>query len=430
MPPSRALPPVVIWRGTSPSQAARSRPCAKSFRLADRRRQRRGVQGADAGDRRQPPRRRRTARASRRTPDRAPRCGRRARPIRERISSISILILGLSPDLSAPSSGSRASPSARRPFATVIAALEQDRPQLVDQPRAAVHQPRTRPMQRLLVELHLRLQRHEPHGRPRRRLGDRLGVAVVVLLRLHIRLDVFRRHQPHLVALRLEEPPEVMRAATRLHRHHAGRQPAHELGELRPRHAPPQNHGAAAVQRRHAAAVLPQINPDDRYGHQPLPFSQHAPADAMRYRRRRGGPSHKRRRMPASRRATDIADAPRGLVRAPARARPGEARLHRRDRCDHQDGPPARAQPPRRALPRRGPAWPLEDDDAGRGPAPRRPHRAHGHRRGDERRRLHRLCRDLPRTHPRAGRHRHPRQSAGPQGQRRPRGDRSAPGRP
>ena len=56
---------------------------------------------------------------------------------------------------------------------------------------------------------------------------------------------------------------------------------------------------------------------------------------------------------------------------------------------------PARAQPPRRALPRRDPAWPLEDDHAGRGPAPRRPHRADGPRRRDERRRLHRLCRDL-----------------------------------
>jgi transposase len=40
-------------------------------------------------------------------------------------------------------------------------------------------------MQRLLVKLRLRLQRHETHGRPRRRLGDGLGVAVVVLLRLH-----------------------------------------------------------------------------------------------------------------------------------------------------------------------------------------------------------------------------------------------------
>ena len=116
---------------------------------------------------------------------------------------------------------------------------------------------------------------------------------------------------------------------------------------------------------------------------------------------------------------------PRGLVRSPARARPGEARLHRRDRGHHQDGSAARAQPPRRAMSRRGSAWPLEDHHAGRGPAPRRPHGTHDRRRGDERRRLHSLCRDLPRTHPRAGRYRHPGQSAGPQGQRRPAGDRA-----
>ena len=39
----------------------------------------------------------------------------------------------------------------------------------------------------------------------------------------------------------------------------------------------------------------------------------------------------------------------------------------------------------------------MEDHDPGRGPAPRRTHRAHGARRRDERRRLHRLCREVPR---------------------------------
>ena len=46
--------------------------------------------------------------------------------------------------------------------------------------------------------------------------------------------------------------------------------------------------------------------------------------------------------------------------------------------------------------PRGGPAWALEDDHAGRGASPRRSHRAHGHRWSHERRRLHRLCRDVP----------------------------------
>ena len=97
---------------------------------------------------------------------------------------------------------------------------------------AALEQDRPHPVQRLLVELRLRFQRDEPHGRSRRRFGDRLRVAVVVLLRLHVGLDIFRRHQPHFVALAREHPPEVMHPAAGLHRHHAGWQPIEELHEL------------------------------------------------------------------------------------------------------------------------------------------------------------------------------------------------------
>ena len=57
-----------------------------------------------------------------------------------------------------------------------------------------------------------------------------------------------------------------------------------------------------------------------------------------------------------------------------------------------------RGRSPPRAMSRRGSPWPLEDHHAGRGPAPRRPHGTHDRRRGDERRRLHSLCRDLPHT--------------------------------
>ena len=103
----------------------------------------------------------------------------------------------------------------------------------------------------------------------------------------------------------------------------------------------------------------------------------------------------------------DVSRTPRGLVRSPARARPGEARLHRRDRGHHQDGSAARAQPPRASrCSRRGlAAWPLEDlTSAGR--------RAcglvaaitgtHDRRRGDEPAHAFTtsLCRDLvARTH-------------------------------
>src|ERR1700732_4871761 len=74
-------------------------------------------------------------------------------------------------------------------------------------------------MQNLDIELGLGLERDEPHRRPGRRLGDRLGVAVVVLLCLDIGTNILRRHQPHLVSLRGQKPPEVVRATARLHRY-------------------------------------------------------------------------------------------------------------------------------------------------------------------------------------------------------------------
>ena len=56
-------------------------------------------------------------------------------------------------------------------------------------------------------------------------------------------------------------------------------------------------------------------------------------------------------------------DAPRGLVRGPARPRSRPARRHRRDVGLHQHGAPARPGPTRRAAPVRRPARPLENDD-------------------------------------------------------------------
>ena len=245
------------------------------LRLADRRGQRGGVERADARDRRQPPRRRRGARH-------LDELAVERRDAGVELGPLAAHLVGELPHPRAQprpfgaeqvcERESERPPSLRHRDAT----LEQDRPQLVDEARAPVHQPRSRPVQRLLVELRLRLQRHEPHGRPRRRLGDRLRVAVVVLLRLHIRLDVFRRHQPHLVTLRPEDPPQMMRSATGLHPHHARRQAAQELDELAPRQATAQHHRARGVQPREAAAVLAEVDPDRCNGHPLLP-SLHAP---------------------------------------------------------------------------------------------------------------------------------------------------------
>jgi hypothetical protein len=101
------------------------------------------------------------------------------------------------------------------------AAFQQHRPQVVDERGAFGHQPFPRPMQRLHVRLRLALHLDEAHRRPRRRFRDRLGVPLIVLLCLDVGTHVFRRHQPNLVPLRRQLPPQMMSAAARFHRHHA-----------------------------------------------------------------------------------------------------------------------------------------------------------------------------------------------------------------
>ncbi|MBA3517894.1 MAG: hypothetical protein H0T75_09685 [Rhizobiales bacterium] len=54
-------------------------------------------------------------------------------------------------------------------------------------------------------------------------LGDRFGVAIIILLRLDVGPDILGRHQPHLVSLGNQKAPEVMGSAARLHRDHSRR---------------------------------------------------------------------------------------------------------------------------------------------------------------------------------------------------------------
>jgi hypothetical protein len=103
-------------------------------------------------------------------------------------------------------------------------ALHQHRPQLVDQGGSFADKPITDTMQRLHVELVGALQLDEAHGRPGGGFGDRFGVPVVVLLRLDVWADIFRRHQPDLMPVATQDTPQMVRAAAGFHRHHTGRQ--------------------------------------------------------------------------------------------------------------------------------------------------------------------------------------------------------------
>jgi hypothetical protein len=93
--------------------------------------------------------------------------------------------------------------------------LQQNGAQLIDQSRPLTDQTVPRPMKGLHIELVLALQFDKAHRWSRRRLRDPLGVAIVVLLRLDIGPDIFRRHQPDVVAVAGEDAAEVMGAAAR-----------------------------------------------------------------------------------------------------------------------------------------------------------------------------------------------------------------------
>jgi hypothetical protein len=84
-------------------------------------------------------------------------------------------------------------------------------------------------MKRLQVGLCLALHRNKAHRWAKRCLCNRLGVAVVILLRLDVRAHILRRHQSDLVPLGRELTRQMMRSAARFHCHHATRRLASKL---------------------------------------------------------------------------------------------------------------------------------------------------------------------------------------------------------
>src|SRR6266853_428945 len=67
--------------------------------------------------------------------------------------------------------------------------------------------------------------------------------------------------------LRGQQPAEVVRAATRLHRYHAARQLGRQPHDALSPHPPTQHHTPRRVQPDHAAAVLAQVDPDNTNVH-------------------------------------------------------------------------------------------------------------------------------------------------------------------
>src|SRR5215218_4335844 len=158
------------------------------------------------------------------------------------------------------------------------AALEEHGTELVDQRRALADQARPGPVQDLRVELRLALQLDEAHGGPGRGFGDRLGIALVVLLGFDVGLHVLGRHQPHLVTLLAQDTAEVVGSAAGFHCHYAGRQRSGKTDDALPSEASPQDDATRSVQSCDAAAVLAKIYPKHRNRHRPLLSLRVSPA--------------------------------------------------------------------------------------------------------------------------------------------------------
>ena len=144
-------------------------------------------------------------------------------------------------------------------------------------------------MKRLHIELVLALQFDKAHRRPRRRLRDPLGVAIVVLLRLDVGPDIFGRHQPHVVAVSGEHAAEMMGAAAGLHPDNARRKLLRQRDQRLASHPAPHHNRAGRVKPNHAADVLAEVDAKHRDIHPFLLLIRRRAYDAGR----RGGPFHK-----------------------------------------------------------------------------------------------------------------------------------------
>jgi hypothetical protein len=100
------------------------------------------------------------------------------------------------------------------------------------------------------------------HRRALHCLGDRFGIAIVVLFTLAIRAHVFRRYQPCVMAERPHLATEMMPANAGLHPDQARRQIGEPGFRLATRPLLPQHQGSAPILANDVERVLPDIDAD------------------------------------------------------------------------------------------------------------------------------------------------------------------------
>jgi hypothetical protein len=152
-----------------------------------------------------------------------------------------------------------------------------DDPKLAQLPAQQVHasgagaqQLLAHPMQLLQLLLLDRLQRHRAQLRAAGRFHQCGRIGRIGLVAPHVRSHVLRRQQPHLMALRTEPPPPVVRRPARLHHDQARwevAEKAHKALSRKPLTAQPR---ALALADRQLEVVLCQVHTDGRSMHDGL----------------------------------------------------------------------------------------------------------------------------------------------------------------
>src|SRR5262245_41274378 len=271
MPPSRSLPPVVCCLGTNPIQAARSRPEPEHLPVADLGNEGSGDYRADARDLLQPP-----ARLARAMP------GQDALLDGSELGADSAVLPRQHLENAA---GDRGNPAIRpirddpEQLAGPVAPLRRHNAKFgqvpshgIAQHRALTHQHLTGPVQHQGSLLRLRLERDEPHRRPRDRFADRFSIVRVVLAALEVGLYVARRHQPHGMAERFQLAAPVMVSRTGFASHHTRRQIGEKCQYFGPTNALADYHRARAIDPVHLEHRLRYIKTDrDNLAHGRLP---------------------------------------------------------------------------------------------------------------------------------------------------------------
>ena len=119
-------------------------------------------------------------------------------------------------------------------------------------------------MECLKIELLVALEGHKAHGRALHRLGDCLSIAIVILVALQKRLDIFRWHQTNIVPKRRELAANVMGSGAGLHADEAGQNICQTFWQGGARQSFTQNDCPLGVHSADMKGVFPDIDADVR----------------------------------------------------------------------------------------------------------------------------------------------------------------------